>query len=118
MTKVFINEACQGDVAFMRVEKLPEGLRKVKPKNGVYIIAHSETGHHHVIDANESVVVYESDNPMISYLEVIEVTDKVECLLRHLREFDTHETLKFLKGFFKISHEREYSLAGWRKASD
>ena len=103
---------------FLKIEKLPEGLKKARAENGVYVIAHSETGHHHVIDDIESVIYYESDNPMISYLEVIETTDKVEALLRHLRDYDTHETLKFNPGIYEIRHEREYVPEGWRKAAD
>ena len=42
----------QGEVHVRRVEALPEGLSPASiEKSGVYIVSHSESGHHHVLDA-------------------------------------------------------------------
>lgn len=110
--------ARQGEVYFMRVDKLPDGLKPVQPENGRYILAHSETGHHHVMKARENIRFFESGDPLVSYLEVIEATDESEALLEHLRSFDTHETIRFSEGIYAAITARESTPEGWRKAQD
>jgi len=59
----------QGDVLFLRIKSLPEGIKEVKPRNGKYILAEGEaTGHAHAIVANTDVQLYERDN--VLYLSV------------------------------------------------
>jgi len=41
----------QGDVAFRRIDKLPGGAKAAKEDGGRLIVGHSETGHHHIVDA-------------------------------------------------------------------
>lgn len=116
--KTFQNRAAQGDLLIRRVEKLPANLTASLESNR-YIVAHSETGHHHVIDVAPNVKFYPSksfDKP--SYLEVIEATDATEVVIRHLRLFDTHESIKVPAGFFEIRNQREYTPEGWRRAQD
>src|ERR1700749_2729792 len=38
----------QGDLCIRRITEIPKGLTPAKPERGTYILAHSETGHHHV----------------------------------------------------------------------
>lgn len=55
----------QGEVRIEKIEELPEGLTPFageKTKRGAFIISHSETGNHHVID-NEGVTVMERKLP-------------------------------------------------------
>jgi hypothetical protein len=54
----------------------------------------------------------------VSYLEVIKATDATEVLLRHLRQQDTHETLKIAPGIYEVRRQREYTPEGWRRAAD
>lgn len=119
--KIINNYARQGELYIDRVESLPKGLKKVIPDNGKYIVAHSESGHHHIIEDRPFVNLYHSDDPMVSYLEVIEVTEQVECLLKHLKEgVDKHDTLKFKPGIYELRNQSEAdnSPAGWRRAAD
>ena len=92
--KIFNNCAAQGDLLIRGIEKLPEGVKKVQAKNGKFVVAHSETGHDHIIMERPSVNLFSAGDNMISYLQVIEAADETECLLEHLRSFDTHETIK------------------------
>lgn len=110
--------AAQGDLLLRRIEKMPKGVKKIAPENGAYIVAHSETGHHHVIDATPNVRWYSGDNPMVSYLEVINATDETETLLRHLRSFDTHKTISIPNGIFEVRRQRQRSPEGWRRVED
>lgn len=54
----------QGEVRIERIDQLPEGLIPFTDKtpSGAYIISHSESGNHHVIDA-DGVTVLERPLP-------------------------------------------------------
>lgn len=116
--KTFNAIAAQGDLMIRRINILPENITSMKAENGLYIVAHSETGHHHAIAEKPNVRVFESSDPMVSYLEVIEAADQTETLLEHLRSFDTHETISISPGFYEIRRQREYTPEGWRKVQD
>src|SRR6185295_15874759 len=106
--------AFQGDVMFRRVDKLPPGL--VKKDGAEHVVAHSETGHHHVALGGDYYSV--PGNPMLAYL----VTKKV-VKVEHRRSTDTHETLQLLKGdapevVWEIGRQREHAPEGWRRVED
>ena len=109
------NCAAQGDLYISRIEELPEGLKPILPTEGQYIVAHSETGHHHVVEA-EGCSYYEmADDPLTAYLEVVDAT---EVTLKHLRAWDTHEPLTIGPGIYRIRRQREYTPEGWRRVAD
>jgi hypothetical protein len=60
----------QGDVLLVGLSALPEGLRKVTPKDGKYVLVEGEhTGHSHRMDANEvEVYVNEKGRQFIKLL--------------------------------------------------
>lgn len=110
-----IEQVRQGDCLITRIDELPNGLTQVTPENNRFIVAHSETGHHHVIEAANGVELYNSNDPFISYLHVI---DTVEITLEHLREFDKHEAYLLKGGTYEIRRQRERSPDGWRRVDD
>lgn len=114
----FKNQAAQGDLFIRRIKSLPSGLKPMATESGAFIVAHSETGHHHVIAERPGVTVYNTDDPLVSYLQVIEATDETEVLIEHLRNFDTHESIKVAPGNYEIRRQREYSPEGWRRVAD
>ena len=118
MTKTFNTCAAQGDLLIRRIEKLPEGVTPLTGESGTYVVAHSKTGHNHVIAQRPNVKLYTTGNPMVSYLEVIEATDEAEVLIEHLRSFDTHEAIAIPTGYFEIRRQREYTPEGWRRVED
>lgn len=101
----------QGDLNIFAVDSIPEGLETCEPDNGQHILAHSETGHNHVIDGNTVRVFRESD--FVSYLDVQKPSNVV-----HLRSFDTHETIGLNPGKYRITRQREYTPEGYRRAAD
>lgn len=111
--KTFKTVAAQGDVYFRRIDKLPENAVKVNPENGRYIVTHSETGHHHVMEA-EGVTMYSLPNDIMNCLLVVEKPTP----LTHLRDFDTHEPIMFDEGVYHVRRQREYTAEGFRKAQD
>jgi hypothetical protein len=116
--KTFQNCAAQGDCMLRRVAALPAGVTPAQPQAGAYVVAHSETGHNHIIDAAPCVRMYDTEDPLVSYLEVLDAAEQTEVLLRHLRGWGTHETLKVPTGIFEIRRQREYVPEGWRRAQD
>jgi uncharacterized membrane-anchored protein len=51
----------QGELRIYRIDALPEGVGDRRPKRGPngFILAHSERGHHHVIDGSVDVIEHE-----------------------------------------------------------
>lgn len=110
--------AAQGDLYIRKVDVLPSNLKFIPAEKGKFILAHSETGHHHVIEASQNIKHYATDNPLISYLEVIEATDAAEAVIEHLRSFDTHAPISLDAGIYEIRNAREYTPEGWRRVAD
>lgn len=111
--------AFQGDVCIKRLRSLPKGVRETFKRIDTprKVVAHSETGHHHVID-DSGVVMFESPtDPLIAYLMLDSVT---ETRLVHLRGHDTHGTLCLTgeKAIYKVTRQREHTPQGWRRAQD
>jgi len=106
----------QGDVAFTRIteDDLPEGLVPVEAENGQVVVAHSETGHNHAFDEGTNVAVLQDPaDELVAYIKVGGDTP-----LKHHRSFDTHETVKFTPGIYRINRQREYTPEGWRRVAD
>jgi hypothetical protein len=117
MSKNFLNIAAQGDFVIIRINELPEGIIPCKKKDGKWIVAHSETGHNHVMEADcvemFKVELKDDDAVFELYLSVSEDTQ-----VQHHRSYDTHEALNVTPGNYKIRRQREYTSEGWRRAAD
>lgn len=110
----------QGDVLFTRVDKLPADALPVELQGGRAIVGHSETGHHHVVDARRDcdVIMYRVEkNPRVCYLQVAGDYAQAD----HLREFHTHTSMGLLGepgSIWEITQQEEYTPAGWRQVVD
>jgi len=104
----------QGDLDYIKIKELPENLIKVAPADdGHYIVAHSETGHHHVLDS-ENVDLFQAANDPLSFWAVVKETTS----LKHLRSFDTHAKHIIKKGIYWFGNQREWAPEGWKRAAD
>jgi hypothetical protein len=104
----------QGDLCIRRIDTLPaEGLVPMAVEGGNFVLAHSETGHHHVVKERVAQAFIAQTNAFISYLQVLEPTQ-----LEHLRSFDTHAPLRLEPGIYEVRRQREHVLEGWRAAAD
>jgi hypothetical protein len=119
-THTFKNCAAQGDLLITRVQEIPEDAVLQTPEDeGVYIVAHSETGHHHVIESDPVEYFWakssndEDFEGQVAYLRVNE-----PVTLRHLRSFDTHAPIQISPGIFRLNQQREYTPEGLRRAVD
>jgi hypothetical protein len=114
--KTFTNQAAQGDVLLIKIDHLPEGLQEVPPEfDGTRIIAHSETMHHHIVEAEKTTLYRLPESIYECFLVVKEQTE-----LRHLRSFHTHESILLQPGIFRVRRQREraYTPEGWRRVQD
>lgn len=103
----------QGDIMIVAVSAVPEKARLIESEGGRFILAHSETGHHHIIMERPGVKFSAMDE-FRSYLTV--TGDPADLV--HERSFDTHETIRLPAGTYEIRRQREYVSEGFRRAAD
>ena len=118
--KKFTSQAAQGDVLFRKIEALPSKVTPIKAENkgdsSVFIVAHSETGHHHTVENMPHVNFFSGDDPMVSFLEVgTKMKDNSfsgEAVpVYHHRADYRHEALNLDPGVYEVRRQRE-SLPG------
>lgn len=113
--KTFKKMAAQGDILIIAVSNIPENVKAAVAENGNFIIAHSETGHHHVIERARAEVFEAADDTFIAYIRTL--GDGAE--IKHLRDHDTHETIALEPNtIYQVRRQREYVPEGFRKAAD
>ena len=104
--KTFINSAAQGEITIRRVETLPADVKPLALEAGKFIIGHSETGHHHVMDRHDKTV-FESTKAPAGMRILYAVLDSA-AELTHERGHDTHEPISFAPGIYEFRLGREY----------
>lgn len=114
--KTFNNQAAQGDLFLRRIEEVPPGFEVTQADaEGGVIVAHSETGHHHVMLLDRPGV-----EVMLNPTDPGRVVVRVEesALLEHRRSFDTHAPILFKPGVFELRRQREATPDGWQRVTD
>ncbi len=115
MKTVTNRPVAQGDILIIPISAVPANAKAAKADGTHYIIAHSETGHHHVIDRFKAEVFEAADNAFIAYIRTMGDGAAIE----HQRPFDTHETVALSPNqTYEIRRQREYVPEGFRKAQD
>lgn len=90
-----------GELAFIKVDKLPKSFKGESSKHNMYIAGHSETGHHHIV---ESDTEFEVLNGNERYLIIRDLAK-----LWHKKDVDIHETRILSPGIYKINEKTEYN---------
>lgn len=111
--KTIKNMAAQGDVMFIRIEEIPADAVKAETECGKYIVAHSETGHHHVVDSKNAQMLIDKTNSFIAYIKVLKPVE-----VEHKRSFDTHESIVLSPGNYQVRRQQEYTPEGFRRVAD
>lgn len=111
-TRTFTAMAAQGDLLLRKIDAIPDGFTAAKPCGGRHIVAHSETGHHHFLNA-KGVEYFTGADPMIAYLRCSSPTE-----LLHDRPHDTHAPIALEVGNYELRRQREYTPAGFRRVED
>lgn len=115
--RTFKNFAAQGEAFFRRVDAKPDDGVEVEPVDGKHIIAHSETGHHHLMDASGVTVLERTEN-VPEGMKILHLIVDEPTALEHLRATDTHEPIMFEKGHYEVRLQREYTPEGLRRVQD
>ena len=115
--RTFKNMAAQGDFIIIRVNKVPDNVEAINPEKDKFVLAHSETGHNHVID-RASVEVFKTKGVAEADLYQLFMVVKEPSTIDHLRSHDTHESLLVTPGNYEIRRQREYTPEGFRRAAD
>ena len=103
MTALKFHEvAAQGELTITTLSHSPTNVGlPVTPVDGKLIVGHSETGHHHVVDASCAVLTRLDE--FTAYLEVNSSTQ-----IDHLRGFDTHPSIALQPGMYEFRTGREF----------
>jgi len=109
--KTFKISAAQGEITIRRIGDLPKnrfqkGFTPMKPEGDKFIIGHSETGHHHVIDAHGADVSVLDRPP--EGMRILRMILDSPTPLEHLRAHDTHEPIQIEPGEYEIRIAREF----------
>lgn len=111
------NIAAQGEMLIRRVSAFHHESQQMEPEGNFFILAHSETGHHHVIN-RESVEVREQIENVPEGMAILQMIVKEPSVVEHLRSHDTHEPLMLSEGKWEIRLQREYTPQGYRRVID
>lgn len=98
-----------GEITFIRVDELPDGFVSEPATNGEFVVAHSETGHHHVLEAAGVEYMPDKEDAMIAW---VRIQNGDGAKLKHKRSNDTHRTLTIEPGLYRINHAREEDILG------
>lgn len=112
--KIIESQAAQGDVMFRRIDTIPADASPVEPVRGAYIVAHSETGHNHVVMERPGVRMFSGMDELRAYL----VIEGDPAPVEHQRDFDTHQTFGLSAGTWEVRRQREFTPEGFRRAQD
>lgn len=117
----------QGDVMFIRLT--PKVIREMGltiPEQRVpvkeHVVAHSETGHHHILRGGEGLAICEDPNDALQcflFLDEGMFSGGGAPTITHHRSYDTHEAIELTKpGTWLVRRQREPAIEGWRQVQD
>jgi hypothetical protein len=109
--KVYERQVAQGDLLFDRLAELPAGM-KLKQSGKRVIVAHSESGHHHVVLSPGAELFEDPGNPLICYLRC-EATMQI-----HHEKMgpDAHPGFWLAAGAWQATRGREITPEGYERA--
>lgn len=86
-----------GETMLIPIKRLVKGK-----EHTTFIIAHSETGHHHVLESKKPFVVSQRDKQFL-----IELFTPAKLV--HKKTVDKHKTLTVAPGKYKVIYKTEYN---------
>lgn len=87
-----------GEIMLVPVETIPEGKTS---KHDLFIVGHSETGHHHVLESTKQFEITEANKEL--YFRLFDPAKLV-----HKKATDRHKDLTIPAGIYKRFHDSEY----------
>lgn len=103
-----MNCFAQGEIYARKVEELPEGLSDFTEKMGrAWVISHSESGNHHVIE-DEGVMVMERTEDVPAGMRILYAIVDQPTQLRQDAGGNPHEAHDLGPGIYELRIAREY----------
>jgi hypothetical protein len=96
-------------------------LSEMKLEKDQLILGHSETDHHHVLEAvRPKTHISKAATALIDAVNdnLMELHLHEECQVIHMRGFDTHKALVLPAGYYIRGIREEQSPEGWRRVAD
>ncbi len=90
-----------GEVILKPLSKMPKGV-KLQKETKKYIVAHSETGHHHVLEAPEKYKIYTLDGD--TYIQLGTLAD----LVHEKTGRDVHTPHKIAPSVYKVVIKKQF----------
>jgi hypothetical protein len=89
-----------GENLLLPIKSIPKGAKSFK----TYIVGHSESGHHHVLESKANFEVIDDKEKQELYLRLFEPAKLV-----HKKQFDAHKTLTVPAGMYRVIRKQEYN---------
>lgn len=108
-------QAPQGDLYVERLDEMPEDIELIdmQPEGAHYVVAHSETGHHHVLPTKEVKVFNVKNMPFVSFAKV-----EAPVRLDHHRHQDQHGSMLLQPGIYKFTRQHQVTPEGLQRVVD
>lgn len=104
----FEKTAAQGEVNITLIASIPKDLKPFEPENGAYIIGHSESGNHHVLE-REHVDMFVGEKTSAG-MQVLYGLVKSPTEVKQLRDGKPHETIALNEGdMIRITPSIDYN---------
>lgn len=103
-----------GENLFVRIDKLPEGAKLVA-EGSELVVAHSESGHNHILTVPKTAELKMFEFEGKTYLEV-----PLEAKLQHQKEYEKHPDQTMMAGTYLklVDTEYDYFAKIMRKVID
>ena len=98
-----------------------KNLAPMKLENGMLILGHSETGHHHVLEPVDKTIPFsKAAQALIDAANdtFVELKLREPCQLIHLRSTDTHSGFVLPPGEYIRGIREEQTVEGWTRVCD
>ncbi len=97
----------QGEIYGRKIETLPSNMSPFTEKlNGAWIISHSESGHHHVIDCDGVTVMERTQDVPAGMRILYAIVDQPTQIRQEVA--DAHEAHNLDEGVYELRIAREY----------
>ncbi len=102
------------------LSKINSNFKPMKLEHDKIILGHSETGHHHVLEAVKKVHISKAAQALVDQTNdmIVDLKLMQDCKIVHLRSNDTHEGVILPAGEYVRGLREEQTVEGWRKVQD
>jgi len=106
--KIMTATFAQGEIYARKIDALPEGLTEFNERNsaGDWIISHSESGHHHLLDCEGVTVMERTENVPEGLRILYAIVDAPASLKQDAA--NAHEAHDMAPGIYEMRIAKEY----------